>query len=140
LLSKRERSEQQIRQELGRSGFGEGIVDAVVERLRERRLVDDVRFAESVVRGRSAKGVGLDRIREELSRLGIAEPTIEGATIEIAANQSELAAGALRIRLRKSRSSSRLSAWRFLVSRGFSEEESERAVSLVFGATDPFTE
>lgn len=73
-LSYRMRSEKEVRSYLHKEEITEIQVDRIVDRLKERKLIDDLQFAEMFVRTRmntSSKGPGL--IKQELAEKGIKE-------------------------------------------------------------------
>ena len=78
LLATRARSEHEIRERLGRAGYEPPVVDRVVDRLRDLRLVDDLAFARVWVAERSvSRGPAL--LADELRGKGVAEDTIQEA-------------------------------------------------------------
>jgi len=50
MLARRELSEQQVRQRLGRKAYDQQEIDDAVERLRGERALDDARVAEAIAR------------------------------------------------------------------------------------------
>ena len=68
LLSYRERSVGELRAKLADDGYDDDVTAAVVARLAELGLVDDVRFAEALARMLRARSYGRSRIARELSR------------------------------------------------------------------------
>ena len=76
LLARREHSRRELRQKLDRSGYaGEEAGDAL-ERLGEQNYQDDDRFAEMLIRSRSAQGYGPMRLRAELKSHGLPDERI----------------------------------------------------------------
>lgn len=140
LLAKSARSERQIRDSLSSKNFDDVIVERVVERLISRRLLDDPELALSRARKRKGAGFGEERIREELRKLGVDSQSIEAALLEDAADASKWTETTLRRRLEKRPEMTRAAAYRFLATRGFSEDQIEQAVASVFGAEDRFAE
>jgi len=53
-ISYRERSEDEVRRKLADKGFSEPVVDHTIERLREHKILDDARFAQTWVENRAA--------------------------------------------------------------------------------------
>jgi regulatory protein len=89
-LARRDHSEQELRQALGRKGHEEDVVERVVARLRRERALDDRRFAESYSRSRLAHhGLGRQRIRQDLRRRGVARGTAEASLKEALADAPE---------------------------------------------------
>lgn len=83
-LSYRARTEKEVRTKLVQKGFGEPVVDAVVERLYALHYLDDAAYARSFVSGRfKSRGYGPARIRGDLIRRGVDRPLIEDALGEV---------------------------------------------------------
>ena len=61
----------ELRYKLVRKGMAEDTAEAVIEKLKELRVLDDAEYAASVVRHYSAKGYGKGRIRAELAHRGV---------------------------------------------------------------------
>lgn len=80
LLSRRPRSELELRQYFKRRGIDSEIGDTVLQRLRERGLVDDEAFARAWVENRTAfRPRGPWALRAELRKKGVANETIDAA-------------------------------------------------------------
>jgi regulatory protein len=89
-LSYRNRSEQEIRQNLQKHQIPETIIQPVLERLREGSLVNDREFAEIWIENRREfHPRGKRALRSELYRKGISDQIIEEALQDI--NEEELA-------------------------------------------------
>jgi regulatory protein len=73
-LGRRDHSEAELRRKMTDRGISAGVVDDVIDKLKQAGYLDDMKFAlrwaESAVR--NGKGYGF-RLRYELSRRGIAE-------------------------------------------------------------------
>lgn len=76
LLARREHSRRELVNKLKIRGFEGEEVEAYLDRLAERDLQSDERFAQSYVRMRSGSGYGQRRITQELTQKGIAESKI----------------------------------------------------------------
>ena len=75
-LSYRPRSENEVRQRLRRRGFDNKVVDEVIFRLKERRLIDDVAFSEYWRNNRLSFSPRSGRlIKLELRQKGVAAET-----------------------------------------------------------------
>ena len=72
LLSHRPMSCKELRDKLLEKGEEEAVADYCVEWLREQGFLNDERYAAQVVRHYAAKNYGAGRIRQELSRRGVA--------------------------------------------------------------------
>lgn len=83
LLARRDRSEHELRAALEKRETPPDMIDAAVEYLRERRLVDDRKFAhgraQSLARN---KKVGPRYVRDALKKKGIDEKLIQEAVAE----------------------------------------------------------
>jgi regulatory protein len=81
MLSRRELSEAQIRQRLGRRGHTEAAIESAVGRLREGRAIDDVRVAEAIARDQIAtKRRGRRRAEQQIRQAGITPEIARRAT------------------------------------------------------------
>ena len=134
LLATRARSEHEVRDRLGRAGFEASVVDRVVERLRDLRLVDDLAFARVWVAERSVnRGPAL--LAGELRTKGVAEDTIREA-LE-AARLDELTAATERAAMWLGRVADRplyeqaARIQEMLLRRGFGYDAAEEAVKSV---------
>jgi regulatory protein len=134
LLASRSRSEHEVRERLGRAGYEGAVVDRVVARLRDLRLVDDLAFARVWVAERSvSRGPAL--LADELRRKGVAEDTIQEA-LE-AARRDEVGAAVERAGLWAPRVAGRplfeqaARIREMLLRRGFSHDAAEEAVKAV---------
>jgi regulatory protein len=80
LLARREHSRQELRQKLlFRYPNQQILVSEVLSRLEEEAYQSDVRFVEAYVRARQIKGIGTQRLRQELRMRGIEDQVIEQA-------------------------------------------------------------
>jgi regulatory protein len=119
LLGYRERSVAELTRKLAEDGYSGRTVTAVVDRMVELGLVDDMRFARLWARGRVNAGYGPRRVLRELKERGLSPEVIDDA---MTAEQDPDPVG----RLRKSLSScwpcdrkQRESCIRRLMARGF---------------------
>ena len=79
LLARREYSTAELTAALLRKGFHAGAVTEAVAMLTGERLLDDVRYADSLVRKLAGRGQGPTRVRAELVDSGLAETLVEAA-------------------------------------------------------------
>lgn len=84
LLARREHSQQELVHKLSAKDFSTAGIYAELQRLQEKGLQSDSRFAESQVRTRIMQGHGPNRIKGELR-----EHQIQDADIQAAINQAE---------------------------------------------------
>ncbi len=141
LLRQRPRSEFEIRARLKLKGYGEDIIESVVEGLRRSGEIDDARFARLWVEDRMRSNPAGDTVlRYELKDKGVAEPVIEAALAKKAENYDEYEI-ALRIsrekfeRLKKlDRKKALKRVYDFLLRRGFKYETIQRIIENVIPA------
>jgi regulatory protein len=80
MLARRELSEAQVRQRLGRRGHSEMAIDSAVARLREAHAIDDGRVAEAIARNQIAtKRRGRRRAEQQILQAGISPDTARSA-------------------------------------------------------------
>ena len=82
LLSRREHSQQELRQKLRQREFSDGDIDEVLINLKQQGLQSDERFTESYIRMRVARGYGPQRIAQELNQRGLEDSLIDRYFIE----------------------------------------------------------
>ncbi len=116
ILSRRDKTEFQIRKRL--EEFDKQTVERVIDYLRQRKFVDDRRFAEIYYRDRKRKRWGSLKIRLAMKNLGISEEIIDSVMKDLYSYEKQ-AASELLERRRKDEKEKNL---RFLLSRGFSYE------------------
>ncbi len=91
LISRRPRSEKEIRQKMAEKKYEATQVDRTIERLKSAGLIADEKFAEMWVENRSEFHPRSQRlIRYELKSKGIEDDTIENA-LKVSADEAELA-------------------------------------------------
>jgi len=96
LVDYRPRTENELREKLSKKGFDEEKIEGVVEKLRESKVIQDNRFAESWVENRNEFHPRSRRlIMYELKSKGINEEVIEEA-LKNSANDEVLAINAAR--------------------------------------------
>lgn len=71
-LSRRDHSEQELRNKLARKTDNQGWIDAVIDECYDYRYLDDQRFTETFLRNAQLKGHGINRIQRDLKLKGIA--------------------------------------------------------------------
>ena len=120
LLGYRERSEAELAAKLVDSGYGDAIVASIVTRFRELGLVDDERFASTLVRSRVAAGFGKRRIQRELADKGVATHIASAALEDDCPGEAQVSRARESLRGRTAtdrKTRDRLVKW--LVSRGY---------------------
>jgi regulatory protein len=136
-LESRPRSEREVRSRLTQKGTPPSLVDRVVERLRELKLIDDGAFAEFWIENRNRfRPKGARAIKAELRQKGlsneiIAEQVDEGFDEE---------AGARSVALRQARRYAKLDyqtfrqkLWAYLARRGFDFDAISPAIEEAWG-------
>lgn len=79
MLGRREYASAELIQALARKGYDQQVTQQVVAELAADRLLDDERYAGSMVRMLSGRGQGPARIRQALAEAGLATDLIEAA-------------------------------------------------------------
>lgn len=126
LLTVRERSEHELRARLKREGFGEVDVDDAVAQLISMDYLSDARYAECYLRTKLAAGWGVPRIRRDLEREGIALEDVEGWPEEFGEDDEMDRARAALEHAHFNSKNPQASAYRRLISKGFSGEVASR--------------
>ena len=144
MLSRRELSEAQVRQRLTLRGHDAEAVAAALDRLRERRFVDDARVADAIARTETTlKRRGRARVRLALQQAGIDDATARRALDDVfgAIDGGALLEAALAKRLRgraritDAKQFQRL--YRYLVGQGFESGHVVTALKRRGGRHDP---
>lgn len=137
-LSYRSRSRFEVERYLGRKGYEEPIVEAVLARCEELGYLDDRRFAEAWVRDRiELKPRGIARLKAELRKKGVHGPeageAIRSAFREAGVTERDLLERAARKRWRSRRSEDpwtlRRRLFGYLRRRGFRPAEIREVVN-----------
>jgi regulatory protein len=87
MLTDRARTRHELDDVLRNEGLASDIIDSVLDRLVELRLIDDAAYAESFVRSRQRAGVAKRSVTRELRAKGVAEPEAEAALATIDPDQ-----------------------------------------------------
>lgn len=122
LLNARERCSKELVERLVRDGFNESVANEAVERARRCGLVDDVRFAETLVRSRLSQGRGVDGLGRELRSLGFDPYSVESYASLVGDNlhDREVSRAVELLERKPPRSKNpRASAYRRLATKGF---------------------
>jgi regulatory protein len=138
LLGRREYASAELAAALTRKGYTNAAAAEAVKQMAEERLVDDTRYADSLVRMLAGRGQGPARIRQELREAGIPDEQVTAA-LDGGPDWSELAA---EVRQRKFGTAAppdwpeRARQMRFLQYRGFSKDHIGRALGSSSGVDD----
>lgn len=131
LLARREHSVEELSRKLQSKGHSAAVVETVVAKLRDKKLVSDDRYSSSLVRHRAQRGQGPIRIRAELRQQGITDEAIEAQmkapdldwnAIAAAARQRKFGANLPRSMPERAKQT------RFLQYRGFSSDQIRAAL------------
>ena len=130
MLARRELSEAQVRQRLGRREHAPDVIDEAIARLLEERAIDDRRVAEAIARTEtSLRKRGKLRVKRKIESAGIsssvAKQAIDETLADVDADALIDAALARRLRHGKAiaddRELSRL--YRYLIGQGFESDK-----------------
>ena len=125
-----ERSVKGLRERLLREGFDAESLDTALERACSYGIVDDVRYAEVLVRSRISAGKGRQGIEAELRALDI-DPCCVEVWDEYLAGESELDRALALLRRRPpTAKNKRDAAYRRLVSKGYSSSTAQSAARI----------
>ena len=109
LLRTKDRSEAELRKELGRRGYDGQTIAAIIRKCRGWGYLDDKRLAERIVsEGIEHKHLGPARVRQTLRRRGIDDETADEVRGKIEAGQPDLVEQAFQALRPKMRSYARL--------------------------------
>lgn len=131
-LSVRERSTGYVRERLKRDGFGSDNIEEALERAIECHILDDARYADSLIRTTMSSGRGMRDIEREIEELGIDINGLDAwEEYQQLGCEGELKR-ALDVLKRKPPHAKNAcdAAYRKLVSRGFSSEIASSAARL----------
>lgn len=122
-LSAREHSRQELARKLARYAQLDDDIEALLDWLKEQRMLSEERFSESLVHRRAAR-FGNRRILQELQSHGIEGDALQAAKATLAEDETERAIEVWRKKFgRKPESSAeRAKQMRFLQQRGFSHD------------------
>jgi len=73
------RTTREIANSLRHKGFVEPVIEAVIEKLTDNRLIDDRRYAQRIAENQSKKPVGIYAVKRKLRAKGISEEDAEAA-------------------------------------------------------------
>jgi regulatory protein len=130
-LARRDYARYELASRLYRRFGDDAPVEALLEWLEECNFLNESRFAEAFVRSRIGRGQGELRIRHELEQRGVAGALIEQALVDAECDWFELAREVHQRRFNHGPGDDRKEKGRqlrFLQQRGFSAEQSYRAI------------
>lgn len=131
------RTEKTLRDKLRAKGYLEPVLDAVTERLRAARLLDDGMIAESIVSSMISSGKGLYAMKQKLRAKGISEEDSEAALAAVSdESQTEGCTETAKKLYRKyaalDRRQAKQKLSQALARRGFGWDSIETALSRIF--------
>ncbi|WP_165172489.1 regulatory protein RecX [Adlercreutzia sp. ZJ242] len=131
-VSVREQSTARMRDKLMRAGFAPEAADRAIERACRVGALDDVRYAEALVRATLAAGKGLRFAEAEIEELGIDVSALDAYRDHLDAGEGDEVARALAaIRARPPRAKNkREAAFRRCVAKGFSSDVATSAARI----------
>lgn len=132
ILNVADKSEHALRARLLKAGFGQESVDEAVERAKSYGFIDDLRFADLLIRSRLSQGKGSAGIERELKEHRIDPETVPGWPYEYGIEQDaevERAIDFLRKKPPKSKNP-RDGAYRKLMQKGFPSSVSSSAARI----------
>ena len=131
MLARQDRSEHDLRQRLAGAGESPEIIEQTVRGRRQRRYLDDERFAAAAAEQAVRRGYGTDYVRARLEQHGLATALIDACLEPLYAEEETRAETLLRRRFPSTPRSGAESAKaaRYLLRRGFPE-------SVVFAILD----
>jgi len=135
MLARRERSSREVLDALVSKGWSREVAEATVTELVAERMINDQRFAESLVRVLVQRGQGPQRIRRTLVDAGI-DSELADSALEQGPDFRALAGEIRRRRFGSARPSSwpeKARQMRFLQYRGFTEDQ----ISASLGPAEP---
>ena len=131
LLAGREHSKHELLKKLMNRDYDRHLCLEWIDKFNQHNLQSDERFAEALIRGRTNKGIGESRIRNDLKEHQISEEIVNAAMLEINIDWFELA---LKVFEKKYTGKpakdfkEQLKQQRFLYYRGFTHEQIRYAI------------
>lgn len=139
------RTENEMKKKLRMKGYIDTVIESVIERLKEARLIDDRQIAERIAEKASDRGIGAYALKRKLKTRGISEEDVEYASSLMDEEKEKEGAlkecrrlyrkyAALPVREAKAKLSAALSR------RGYSWEAVSEAIESVLNDSDDFDE
>ncbi len=134
MLGGKDRFVAEIERELTRKGFGSEDIETVIRHLNRRKLVDDKRSTQNLVARMTGKrAAGIEKLRAELKRRGAPEEIIDEC-LGVITDDDQSAAMIAALSAKFKPTDDRVRGARFLLTRGFSEDEIEAPLDSFFGS------
>ncbi len=133
LLARREHSVLELREKLSLRGANPEDLDQVITYLIEGNYLSDIRYAEMIIRRRSAQGYGLRKVSYELSGKGVKQQDIQESLRAQGIDWGEVAIATLRKKFRSPPESPlEIQKYqRFLQQRGFDFDDIKAALDAI---------
>ncbi|MBE5792791.1 MAG: hypothetical protein E7322_11675 [Clostridiales bacterium] len=143
LLDYSARTESEMKKKLLMKGYLEEVIESVIERLKDARLIDDRQLAERIAENASSRGIGAYALKRKLKVRGINEDDVEYASSLMDEEQEKMGAvrecerlykkyASLPIREAKAKLSAGLSR------RGYSWDAVSEAIESVLSDSDEY--
>ena len=138
-LARRDHSIQELKQKLIKKGHDEGAVEQVITELQSRGYLDDLRYAQMIIRHHYLRGQGPQKIRYLLSQNGVSNSIATTVFSEFDENWFTLAKDVRQKRFGyefKSKERSEIyqeksKQMRFLMTRGFESDQIQYAIEKI---------
>ncbi|OGU33797.1 MAG: recombination regulator RecX [Hydrogenophilales bacterium RIFOXYA1_FULL_63_33] len=130
LLARREHSRAELARKLGKTGFAQHDIDALLDEFEEKNWLSDRRFAESYVADHRARA-GSIKLAYDLRQRGVSDAIIESVLCENRDTELEWAREVWRKKFGTFPTDARAQAKqaRFMLSRGFTSEVIRQTLS-----------
>ena len=129
-LSKTLKTEKEMRSNLVQKGFENSIIDTVIEKLKEYKYIDDVRYVESFKNASKTKG--LYRIRFELKQKGVSEEILQECLSDEEDDMEQVLVVARKYMRNKEVNIKNLhKLYQHLLSRGFGYDISNNVINII---------
>ena len=126
LLNRKDYTEKEIRDKLLKKSQSKDEIDEVIEYLKEKRFIDDVRYAQNYLYFRLKRGYGKRRVVHELLNKGIAEELID--SVLKTENEDAEEVFLKKLKLLEGKKNKRKKLFDFMYRRGF---DSEKIIELL---------
>lgn len=141
LLSKRDYSEQELRQKLKLKEYCSEEIERAIEKAQTNNWQNDERFCATFIRYRSIQGIGPRRLKQELKLKGIKDWLINQELENAEVDWFELASQIFE----KKRPlvwdlKAKQKMWRFMVSRGFYNDHFSHLMDIDYNDYDEYEE
>ncbi len=121
LFNRKDYTEKEIRDKLLKKSQSEDEIDEVIEYLKEKRFIDDVRYTQNYLYFRLKRGYGKRRVVHELLRKGIAEDLIDRVLTSEDENAEEVFLK--KLKLLEGKRNKRKKMFDFMYRRGFNSDK-----------------